>query len=213
MVWTIISGRDAKTLLTDQKIRILCTLRWWDKNILRFSLALVRYMSHLVKLSLPNIYFYCHQCNTEDLLIFRLESSSVPFFFHSSCWFIKVNNLFTLSLSHLFQILVSKVFPYKSITLNNSFSNIIISSQRLVIMSASLCTQTVLRCLIIQVLNIKSLLPKCLTHFLHSNLEHGLAILTESFSPLRSVLHNLSCWSPKQQCALSYAIPFYIMYT
>ena len=47
----------------------------------------------------------------------------------------------------------------------------------------------------------------------HSNLEHGLAILTESFSPLRSVLHNLSCWSPKQKCVLSYAIPFYIMYT
>ena len=45
-----------------------------------------------------------------------------------------------------------------------------------------------------------------------NNLEHGLAILTESFSPLRSVLHNLSCWSLKQKCALSYAIPFY-MYT
>ena len=33
----------------------------------------------------------------------------------------------------------------------------------------------------------------------HSNLEHGLAILTKTFSPLRSVLHNLSCWSPKQK--------------
>ena len=33
----------------------------------------------------------------------------------------------------------------------------------------------------------------------HSILEHGLAILTESFSSLRSVLHNLSCWSPKQK--------------
>ena len=33
----------------------------------------------------------------------------------------------------------------------------------------------------------------------HSNLERGLVILTESFSPLRSVLHNLSCWSPKQK--------------
>ena len=32
-----------------------------------------------------------------------------------------------------------------------------------------------------------------------SNLEYRLAILTESFSPLRSVLHNLSCWSPKQK--------------
>ena len=27
----------------------------------------------------------------------------------------------------------------------------------------------------------------------HNNLERGLAILTESFSPLRSILHNLSC--------------------
>ena len=45
-----------------------------------------------------------------------------------------------------------------------------------------------------------------------NNLEHGLAILTESFSLLRSVLHNLSSWSPKQKCMLSYAIPFYTMY-
>ena len=44
----------------------------------------------------------------------------------------------------------------------------------------------------------------------HSNLEHGLSVLTESFSPLRSVLHNLPCWSPKQKCATSHAIPFYI---
>ena len=33
----------------------------------------------------------------------------------------------------------------------------------------------------------------------HSNLKHWLAILTECFSPLRSVLHNLPCWSPKQK--------------
>ena len=33
----------------------------------------------------------------------------------------------------------------------------------------------------------------------YSNLEHGLPILTESFSLLRSVLHNLSCWSPNQK--------------
>ena len=66
------------------------------------------------------------------------------------------------SLFHLFQIVVSKMFPYKSITLNHSLSNLIISSQRLVKMSVSLHTQTVLHCLIIQVLNIKSLLPKCL---------------------------------------------------
>ena len=94
-----------------------------------------------------------------------------------------------------------------------SFSNIIIPSQRLVTIPGSLCTQTVLRCLIIQVLNTRvwflndSLTSVC------SNLEPGLAILTESFSPLRSVLHNLSCWSPNQKCMLSYAIPFYTMYT
>ena len=44
----------------------------------------------------------------------------------------------------------------------------------------------------------------------HSNLEQGLAILTESFSPLRSVLHSLPCWSPKQKCATSHVISFYI---
>ena len=46
-----------------------------------------------------------------------------------------------------------------------------------------------------------------------NNLERGLAILTESFSPLRSVLHNMSFWSPKQKCVLSYMILFYTMYT
>ena len=92
-----------------------------------------------------------------------------------------------------------KRFPHTFITLNNSLSNLMIPSQRLVTMSVSLCTQTVSHCLILQVLNIKSLLPKCLIQSLLtsviSNLEHGLAILTESFSPLRSVLHNLSCWN------------------
>ena len=37
--------------------------------------------------------------------------------------------------------------------------------------------------------------------------------LTESFSPLKSELHNLPCWSPKQKCALSHTIPFYTRYT
>ena len=69
----------------------------------------------------------------------------------------------------------------------------IIPSQRLVTMSVSLCTQTVLRCLIIQVLNTRVNFPNVSLTSVHSNLEHGLAILTESFSPLRSVLHNLSC--------------------
>ena len=55
--------------------------------------------------------------------------------------------------------------PYKSITLNHSLSNLIISSQRLLTMSVSLRTQSGLHCLIIQVLNTTSLLPKCLTQF------------------------------------------------
>ena len=57
---------------------------------------------------------------------------------------------------------IVKRFPHTYVTLNNSFTNVIIPSQRLVTMSVSLCTQTVLRCLNIQVLNIKSLLPNCL---------------------------------------------------
>ena len=57
---------------------------------------------------------------------------------------------------------VVKRFPHTFITLNNSLSSLIIPGQRLVTMSVSLLTQTALRCLIIQVLNIKSLLPKCL---------------------------------------------------
>ena len=110
------------------------------------------------------------------------------------------------------------MFPCKDITLNNSLGNtIIFPSQRLVTMSASLRTQTGLHCLILQVLNIKSLFPNCLNTILFTsvvtNLEHGLVTLTESFSPLESELHNLPCWSPKQKCALSYAIPFYTMYT
>ena len=36
----------------------------------------------------------------------------------------------------------------------------------------------------------------------HSNLEHELAMLTESFSPFRSILHNLSCWNLKQKSTM-----------
>ena len=53
-----------------------------------------------------------------------------------------------------------KRFPHKHITVNNSLGNSIIPSQRLVTMSVSLRTQTVLRCLIIQVLNTTSPPPK-----------------------------------------------------
>ena len=72
---------------------------------------------------------------------------------------------------------------------------------RLVMMSASLHTQTVLHCLIIQVIHTRvcclNIWYTSLTS-VHSHLEHGLAILTESFSPLKSALHNLSCWSLNQ---------------
>ena len=102
---------------------------------------------------------------------------------------------------------------HKSITLNHSLSNLIISSQRLITISVSLHTRTVLSCLIIQVLNTRVWFLNVSLTSVHSNLEHRLAILTESFSPLRSVSHNLSCWSLKHKCTLSYAIPFYIMYT
>ena len=81
------------------------------------------------------------------------------------------------------------------------------SESRLVTMPASLHTQTRQPNLSVQVLNTRvNFLNVSLTS-VHSNSEHGLAILTESFSPLRSVLHNLSCWSPKQKCMTSHAIP------
>ena len=63
-------------------------------------------------------------------------------------------------------------------------------------MSASLHIQTGLHCLIIQVITQESdsqIFDTIPFTSVHSNLEHGLVILTESFSPLRSVLHNLSC--------------------
>ena len=67
----------------------------------------------------------------------------------------------------------------------NFLSNL--QSKRLVTTSASLCSQTGLHCLIIQVLNTRvcfiDIWCASLTS-VHYNLEHGLAIVTESFSPL-----------------------------
>ena len=57
------------------------------------------------------------------------------------------------------------MFPCKDSTLNNSLGNAIFPSQRLVTTSASLRTQTGLHCLILQVLNTKSLLLECFPHF------------------------------------------------
>ena len=74
-----------------------------------------------------------------------------------------------------------------------------ITESRLVTMSVSLHTQTGLWCLTIQVLNIRvcflNIWYTSLTS-VHSNLAHGLAILIENFSPLKSQLHNLLCWNP-----------------
>ena len=93
---------------------------------------------------------------------------------------------------HYFQIHVSH-FHW----LNAQFMN-----TRLVTMSANLHTQTALHCLIIQVLNTRVwFLNHQYTSLtsVHSNLEHRLTTLTESFSPLKSVLHNHPCWSPNQK--------------
>ena len=43
--------------------------------------------------------------------------SFVPFFFHGSSWLIKVNDLFTLSYPHLFQIWYSKIYIMFPLTL------------------------------------------------------------------------------------------------
>ena len=90
-------------------------------------------------------------------------------------------------------MMLLKRFQQKHITLDNSLGNTIIHTQRLVTTSAKLRTQTGLRRLILQVLNIKSLLPNGSVSSVHKNLEHGLVTLRERFSPLRSVLHNLPC--------------------
>ena len=90
-------------------------------------------------------------------------------------------------------MMLLKRFQQKHITLDNSLGNTIIHTQRLVTTSAKLCTKTGLHRLILQVLNIKSLLPNGSVTSVCKNLEHWLVILRERFSPLRSVLHNLPC--------------------
>ena len=111
-----------------------------------------------------------------------------------------VNNLFTLSYLYLFQIWYCLVIPMiPQYLLHFRWPYVQFMNTRLVTMSVSLCTQTGLHCLIIQVLHTRVWFLNASLTSVHSNLEHGLAILTESFSPLRSVLHNLSCWSPKQK--------------
>ena len=80
----------------------------------------------------------------------------------------------------------------------------------------SLCSQTGLHCLIIQILNTRvcflNVWYTSLTS-VNSNLEHGLVTLTETFSPLESELHNHLCGHPNEKCTLTHTIPFYIMHT
>ena len=85
-------------------------------------------------------------------------SSSVLFF---SSFTVVVDLSKSMTCLHFHTLIYSKYdivkrFPHTYVTLNNSFSNIIIPSQRLVTMPASLRTQTVLHCLIIQVLTQES---------------------------------------------------------
>ena len=90
-----------------------------------------------------------------------------------------------------------------------------ITESRLVTMSVSLCTQTVLRHLTIQVLNTRvwflNIWYTSLTS-VHSKLEHGLTISTESFNPLRSEPHNLTYWSPNQKWCNRRCFPICHMY-
>ena len=90
-------------------------------------------------------------------------------------------------------MMLLKRFQQKHISLDNSLGNTIIRTQRLVTTSAKLCTETGLHRLILQVLNIKSLLPNGSVTSVRKNLEHGLVTLRERFSPLISILHNLPC--------------------
>ena len=129
-----------------------------------------------------------------------LSSDEFSSFLLSQLCLIKVNNLFTLIHSYLLQLDIIKWFQIHVshfCWLNAPFMN-----TTLVMMSVHLCTQTGLHCLIIQVLNTRVWflnIRYTSLNFVHSNLEHVLAILTESFSPLKSELDNLPCWSPKQK--------------
>ena len=118
-------------------------------------------------------------------LIQPAKSCCLPFFCHGC------DSLSSTTCLHVHTLIYSK-YDISKYILHFCQPNAPFMNTRLVMMSASSRTQTGLRCLIIQVLNASLTSAHC-------NLERGLAILTESFSPLRSVLHNLSCWSPNQK--------------
>ena len=112
--------------------------------------------------------FMLAQCNRLKVTVLLICLVALHFLYHPPVTVV-INDcqplVYTFILSFIPIIMLLKWFPYTSITLNHSLCNLLIPSQRLVIMSVSLHTRTVLCCLIIQVLNIKSLLSKCLSHF------------------------------------------------
>ena len=128
-------------------------------------------------------------------MIYSVKSCRLPFFCHGC------DSLSSTTCLHFHTLIYSKYNIPKYI-LRFHWFNAPFMNTRLVTLSASLRTQTGLHYLIIQVLNTRVWFLNASIHFstsVHSNLEHGLAILTERFSPLRSVLHKFSCWSPNQK--------------
>ena len=118
--------------------------------------------------------------NDKTSKIESIKVDNIEYYNASGKYFANVGEKFSTHMHHFEQL------PVQLINLES----------RLVTMSVSLHTQTVSCCLTIQVLNTRvyflNLILTCLTP-VHSNLEHGLVIPTESLNPLRSVLHNLPC--------------------
>ena len=184
--------------------------------------------SETVVWSLVEAHNFIRLCHLLDQLLYThyyssgLTVTEVVFttYWKSQCCYIHclfcVNECQWLVYTHIFPFIPNWCYlmiPNTYNTFEWLFVQFTDSKQRLVTMSVSLCTQTGLCHLTIQVLNITvyflNILYTSLTS-VHSNLEHGLAILTESFSPLKSELHNLPCWSPNQKWCDNHAFLFVI---
>ena len=133
-----------------------------DKNICHYSKSLepatscVRDQDATVKLRKWYLAFCCYRSHSPSSSCLSKGSSE---------WNpIKSNKYLD---SHTF--IYSKQMLFSNSTymhhIEQLFRQLTNSESKLVTMSVSLCTQTGLHCLIIHVLNIKSLLPKYLSHF------------------------------------------------
>ena len=125
------------------------------------------FLRHLGSMYLGLFYITKNDGNVTRWIVITYLIHPVKTFLFLSSFTVVVDWSKSTTFLHFHTLIYSKYdivkrFPHTPITLNNSLGNTIIPSQRLVTMSVSLRTQTVLCCLIIQVLNIKSLLPKCL---------------------------------------------------